>query len=224
VNSSLWKIPTEFSVCDSLCNWHDEQCSRFTDRIYFVGINDTSSFFCFVLNLFPHYNSLGIYWGNIFVGEIRRQFTNGKISSIFLFVFIDFLVVIEKQYVVFLLFQKIRESLKKIQKPITDLWSVESLSWSALKYARSYKKKVDGSKTLLQNHTTFWKEKNLKYEKINYINQTYSSRNNFTPKHTRNRNRQQERTSSFNNVPMFSSNKVILLRSIYTRSLVNSFI
>jgi hypothetical protein len=55
VNSSeaLWKIPTENSVGDSFCNWHDEQCSQFinefTDEIYSVdnsvGKNGTSSFF-----------------------------------------------------------------------------------------------------------------------------------------------------------------------------------
>jgi hypothetical protein len=48
----------------------------------------------------------------------------------------------------FLLFQEIRESPKKIQKPVTDLRSVGSLSLSALEYARSSKKKVDESKKL----------------------------------------------------------------------------
>jgi hypothetical protein len=48
----------------------------------------------------------------------------------------------------FLLFQEIRESSKKIQKPVTDLWSVRSLPWSASKYACSSKKEVDESKRL----------------------------------------------------------------------------
>jgi len=46
----------------------------------------------------------------------------------------------------FLLFQKIRESHKKIQKLVTDLWFVGSLSWSVSEHARSSKKEVDESK------------------------------------------------------------------------------
>jgi hypothetical protein len=60
------------SVGDSLYNWHDEQCSQFTDgftneiteEIYFVGKNDTSSFFLFCFKFFSHGNSLGIYCKN----------------------------------------------------------------------------------------------------------------------------------------------------------------
>jgi len=48
----------------------------------------------------------------------------------------------------FLLFQEIRELPRKIQKPVTDLRSVGSLSWSTLKYARSCKEEVDKSKRL----------------------------------------------------------------------------
>jgi len=58
----------------------------------------------------------------------------------------------------------------------------------------------------------------------NWIDQIYSNKNNFSPKHTGNKSRQQERTSSFKNVPMFSFSNAILLRSIYTRSLVNGSI
>jgi hypothetical protein len=107
VNSSvaLWKIPTENSVGDSLCNWHDEQCSQFTnkftdritDRNYSfcnsVGKNNMSSFFLLCFNFFSHGNSLGIYRGNISVGKIPRKFTDGNIPSVFQFVFINFLVV-----------------------------------------------------------------------------------------------------------------------------------
>jgi hypothetical protein len=48
----------------------------------------------------------------------------------------------------YFLFQEIRESLKKIQKLVTNLRSVGSLSWSTSDYACSSKKKVDGSKIL----------------------------------------------------------------------------
>ena len=70
MNSSgaLWKIPIENSIGDSLCNWHDEQCSQFTneftDGIYSIGNfvckNDTSSFFFALFYFFSHCNSLGI--------------------------------------------------------------------------------------------------------------------------------------------------------------------
>jgi hypothetical protein len=96
-NNTFWKIPTENSVGDSLCNWHDEQCSQFTDGItegIYVGKNDTSSFFfllCF--KIFFHGNSVGIYRGNISVGKIPRKFTDENIPSVFPFVFINFLVV-----------------------------------------------------------------------------------------------------------------------------------
>jgi len=64
-NNTLWKIPTENSVGDYLCNWHDEQCSQFTNGITegFYRWNFSSViplvkmtrhlFFCFVLNFFP---------------------------------------------------------------------------------------------------------------------------------------------------------------------------
>jgi hypothetical protein len=103
VNSSgaLWKIPIENSIGDSLCNWHDEQCSQFTnefiDGIYSIGNfvckNDTSSFFFALFYFFSHCNSLGIYRENISVGKIPRKFTDGNIPSVFPFVFIDFLIV-----------------------------------------------------------------------------------------------------------------------------------
>jgi len=64
-----------------------------TDGMYYVGKNGTSSFFCFVLIFFFYCNSLCKYQGNIFVGKIRRQFTNKNIPLIFLFVFFDFLIV-----------------------------------------------------------------------------------------------------------------------------------
>jgi len=41
----------------------------------------------------------------------------------------------------FLLFQEIRKSPRKIQKPVTDLRSVGSLSWSASEYARAIRKR-----------------------------------------------------------------------------------
>jgi len=93
-SGSLWKIPTENFIGDSLCNWHDEQCSQFTnkftdgitDGIYSVGKsvgkNDMSSFFLLCFNFFSHGNSLGIYRGNIFVGKIPRKFTDENISSV----------------------------------------------------------------------------------------------------------------------------------------------
>jgi len=106
VNNSgaLWKIPTENSFCDSLYNWHDEQCSQFTneftDGIYSVGNsvgknNTLLLFFLLCFNFVSHGNSLGIYRGNIFIGKISQKFTNKNIPSIFLFIVIDFLVVIE---------------------------------------------------------------------------------------------------------------------------------
>jgi len=49
------------------------------------------------------------------------------------------------------------------------------------------------------------------------INQTYSNKDNFVLKLTRNRSREQERTSSFDYVPMFSFSNTILLRSICTK-------
>jgi hypothetical protein len=51
-------------------------------------------FFALFFLFFSHCNSLGKYRGNIFVDKIRQQFTNKNIPSVFLFVFIDFLVVI----------------------------------------------------------------------------------------------------------------------------------
>jgi len=51
--------------------------------------------FLLCFNFFSHGNSLGIYRGNIFVGKIPRKFTDGNIPSIFPFVFINFLVVVD---------------------------------------------------------------------------------------------------------------------------------
>ena len=84
-SEQFWRSLENF-VDDSLCNWHDEQCSQFTDRFY------RWNFFFFVLFFF-HCNSLGIYRGNIFVCKIPGKFTDENILSVFLFVFIDFLVV-----------------------------------------------------------------------------------------------------------------------------------
>ena len=59
----------------------------------------------------------------------------------------------------FLLFQEMRESPKKIQKPVTDLRSVGSLSWSASEYAHSSKEEVNESKRL-------WKTVPRRYRKL----------------------------------------------------------
>jgi len=64
----------------------------------------------------------------------------------------------------FLLFQEIRESPKKIQKPVTYLRSVGSLSLSALEYARSSKKrwmKVKNFKRLYPENIAKYKEQLL---------------------------------------------------------------
>jgi hypothetical protein len=50
-------------------------------------------FFLLCFKFFSHGNSIGIYRGNISVGKIPQKFTDGNIPSVFLFVFIDFLVV-----------------------------------------------------------------------------------------------------------------------------------
>jgi hypothetical protein len=105
VNSSktLWKIPTRFFIGDSLCNWHDEQCSQFTneftdgviDKINSVGNsvgkNDTSLFFLLYFNYFfptviPSVNTERIF-------PLVKSVGNLNISLVFLFVFIDFLLV-----------------------------------------------------------------------------------------------------------------------------------
>ena len=103
-NNTLWKIPTENSIGDSLCNWHDEQCSQFTDRItegiYRRKIPSVISlvkmtrhlFFLLCFKFFSHDNFVGIYRGNISVGKIPRKFTDKNIPSVFPFVFINFLV------------------------------------------------------------------------------------------------------------------------------------
>jgi hypothetical protein len=95
----------ENSVGNSLCNWHDEQCSQFTNgftnRIT-DGKNSVGNsvgkrwhviIFLLCFNFFSHGNSLGIYRGNISIGKIPQKFTDENIPSIFPFVFIDFLVV-----------------------------------------------------------------------------------------------------------------------------------
>jgi hypothetical protein len=58
-----------------------------------VGKNDTSSFFLLCFKFFSHGNSVGIYQENISVGKIPRKFTDKNILSIFLFIFINFLIV-----------------------------------------------------------------------------------------------------------------------------------
>jgi len=73
--------------------WHTNNLNDCRVRIFFVGKNGMPLFFLFCFNFFFHFNSLGKYERNIFVGKIRRLFTNENISSIFLFIFIDFLVV-----------------------------------------------------------------------------------------------------------------------------------
>jgi hypothetical protein len=60
----------------------------------FVGKNNTSSFFLLCFKFFSHGNSVGIYRGNISIGKIPQKFTDENIPSVFLFVFINFLVVI----------------------------------------------------------------------------------------------------------------------------------
>ena len=70
----------------------------------------------------------------------------------------------------------------------------------------------------------FKMRKNWNMRRWSCINQTYSSKNNFSPKHIRNISKQQERTSNFNNVPMFSFSNAILLRIICARSSVNDSI
>ena len=59
----------------------------------------------------------------------------------------------------FLLFQEIRKSPKKIQKPVMDLQYVGSLLWLASEFARSSKEDVDESKRL-------WKTVPRRYCKI----------------------------------------------------------
>ena len=56
-------------------------------------------------------------------------------------------------------FQEMRESPKKIQKPVTDLRYVGSLPWSASEYARNSKEEVDERKRL-------WKTVPRRYCKI----------------------------------------------------------
>jgi hypothetical protein len=99
VNSSgaLWKISTENSVGDSLCNWHDKQCSQFIDEIN-PSVNPLVKmtchhFFWLCFNFFSHCNSFGIYRENISIGKIPQKVTDRNILSVFLFVFINFLVV-----------------------------------------------------------------------------------------------------------------------------------
>jgi hypothetical protein len=72
-------LPTEFSVGNSIGNS--------------VSKNDMPSFFLLCFILFSHGNSVGIYRGNISVGKISRKCTDENIPSVFLFVFINFLVV-----------------------------------------------------------------------------------------------------------------------------------
>ena len=103
-SEQFWSSLENF-VGDSLCNWHDEQCSQFTneftDGIY-VGKNGTSSFFFIFFNFFltviPSVYTEGIFLsvkslGNLPTEIFPWKFTDGNIPSIFPFVFIDFLVV-----------------------------------------------------------------------------------------------------------------------------------
>jgi len=70
---------------------------RFTDEINsicnFAGKNLHIIIFLLCFNFFSHHNSLGIYRGNISVDKIPQKFTDRNIPSVFLFVFIGFLVV-----------------------------------------------------------------------------------------------------------------------------------
>ena len=67
----------------------------------------------------------------------------------------------------------------------------------------------------------FKKRQTWNMRRWNCINQTYSSKNSFTPKLTKNWSRQRERMNSFNNVPMFCFSNTILLMNICTRNLGN---
>ena len=90
-------IPFVIDMMNSVHSLPKNLPTDFTDIIYSVGNcvgkNDTSSFFLLCFNFFSHYNSLGIYQRNISVSKISRKFTYENISSVFSFVFIDFLVV-----------------------------------------------------------------------------------------------------------------------------------
>ena len=138
VNSSgaLWKIPTENSVGDSLYNWHDEQCSQFTNGFTDGFIPSViplvkmthHHFFLLCFNffftvipsvyterIFPSVKSLG----NL-PTKISRQFTDGNIFSVFPFVFIDFLVVhLVKERLWRLYIKALKESIK--------LWNSDSM-------------------------------------------------------------------------------------------------
>jgi hypothetical protein len=72
------------------------QSDKLPLEIFFcVGKNDTSYFFLLCFKFFSHGNSVGIYRGNISVGKIPRKFTDENIPSVFPFVFINFLVVVD---------------------------------------------------------------------------------------------------------------------------------
>ena len=93
----------------------------------------TRYFFCF--KFFSHDNSVGIYRGNIYVRKTPRKFTDENIPSVFLFVFINFLVVnvhlqpwgavqLIKSWVYFLIITSL--SLFRITGKINDLFKVFS--------------------------------------------------------------------------------------------------
>jgi hypothetical protein len=63
--------------------------------------------------------------------------------------------------------------------------------------------KEEQSEAYLYNF--FKREKTWNMRRYNCINQTYSNKNIFFPKLTRNKSRQQERINSFNNMPCFLS-------------------
>ena len=88
MNSSgaLWKIPTDLPT---------DFTGGIIPSVISLVKNDTLSFFFLCFKFFSHCNFLSIYRGNISVGKIPWKFTNENIPLIFLFVFIDFLVVSE---------------------------------------------------------------------------------------------------------------------------------
>jgi hypothetical protein len=87
-------IPFVFDIINSVHSLPMIVPTDFTDKLYSVGINDTSLFFLLCFNYyFSHCNFLSIYRGNMSVGKINRKFTNKNIPSVFLFIFINFLIV-----------------------------------------------------------------------------------------------------------------------------------
>jgi hypothetical protein len=102
VNSfgALWKIPSVIPfVIDMMNSVHSLPTALPMEFIpSVIPLVKMTRHHFFFFNFFSHGNSLGIYRGNISVGKIPRKVTDGNIPSIFLFVFINFLVVYIFQY------------------------------------------------------------------------------------------------------------------------------